>query len=325
MAEMGLIERPIFIWVGSDVITDVLSPYARELRSPLLEWAAQNPPALGEDLRDLAQPAGEDALYALARDFTASDPALANERTQADRTVGILRFDGDGLPFELLDLGRIEPQVCDARLADFTPPAPAPVLVRLTASLEDGEAMLLRTLLAALGPRIIGAALIMEGVALSGGVGAIVLPHLLVEWRESKLWLPNAAPLAAGDLVGHADAQVLGGAVLSAPAASLLSPGHVADLVRAYGVSAVEVGGAPALEALMDARLSGVLSPGADVSWALVGGQSTARGRPTLTSIASHAALALAVLHRLTGTRPAREEPPPAKRRAGGRSLRIKA
>ncbi len=325
LAEMGLIERPIFLFIGSDLVTGILSPYARELRGPLLTWAAQKQPALGADLRDLSEPVGEDALYALAYDFVASDPTLAAERAQADRTVGILRYEGDGLPFELVDLGRIEPEGCDARLAGLAAPTPAPVLVRLAYNLEDTDATLLRTLLEALGRRVIGAALVMEGVALAGSPGSIVLPHLLVQWDESKLWLPGAMPFVAAELLGYADVQVLDGAVLSTAAPSLLAPAHVSELVRAYGVAAVEVGGAAALHALMDARLRGVLSPEASLSWALVAGQTTMSGRPSLGATAGHSAVALAVLHHLTGARPARVDPPSPKRRASSRSLRIKA
>src|SRR5690606_37662773 len=43
LAEMGLVGRPLHVWLGSPAITDCLSPYTRELREPMLAWAETNP------------------------------------------------------------------------------------------------------------------------------------------------------------------------------------------------------------------------------------------------------------------------------------------
>ncbi len=330
VAEMGLMNRPTHVWFGGGVVTECLSPYARELRAVLLRWAAENPDACGDDVA-LHEPAGEDLLYALAHDFASSDAALAEERKVADRTVGVQRFDGGGLPFEVIDLGRVEASLCDARLPRWPGTTPAPVLVRITPDLEDSKGAGVNALLGALSAQLASVTAVLEGTALAGDTGTIVLPHLMVQWAgEHQVSIPSTRPWAVEDFLGYTDAAVQEGAVLSVSAAALLSPTHVGNLARTYGVSAIEVGASGLINAVAEARWSGAIPAEATVRWALVSAASASTGRPTVATVSAYAAIAIAALRDIAGprTEPRSEPEPPVEKAARprpGRSFVIKA
>jgi hypothetical protein len=329
LAENGLIERPIHLWIGNDVLTDCLSPYARELRDVLLSWAARNADVVGPEVAALLDNPGEDLSYAVMHDFLRAREGLLDERERADRTVGILRSTDRGLPFELVDLGRIDPALCDARLPTWHVGTPAPVLVRLGTDSEESDATALRAVLDALGGQLASVTLLLEGTLLGGRPGGILLPHLMVRWAgEEKLSIPAQAALDPDELASLADVQVTAGAVLSVSSAALLCPTHVADLTQTYRVGAVEVGGAGLVSALADARWKGILQPEVPIAWAVAGVERSASGRPTVPTVAACSALAVATLRRIVG-QPARRksaEPEPTEpRRPSRRAMFIKA
>jgi hypothetical protein len=326
LAEMGLATRPLHVWVGSGAVTSCLSPYTRELRDTLLAWGAAHPDQIGPDV-DLGLAASEDTLYALATDFFASDPRLAVERDDADRTVGILRLEADGLPFELVDLGRVDARVCDARLGAFAAPADAPVLVRLSSDLEDGSGAGLSSLLRLLREHVASVTVLLEGTALEHPPGTILLPAAAMRWAgESITTIPGSRAPNAGDFGGLATGVVPGGVVLSAAHTSLLSTSHLAELARGYALRAVDVGGAATLGAIAEVVATGVLTPGCALQWALVATELVGGGRPSVASTGGLAAYAIAALREIIGggaSRPAspRDRPRPSS----GRTVRIKA
>jgi hypothetical protein len=331
LAEMGLMGRPAHLWLGGGVISECVSPYVRDLRQVLVTWARQNPGLCGNDIT-LHEPAGEDLLYALAHDFLLTDPHLASERETADRTVGIQRYPDATLPFEIIDLGRLEPDASDARLPCWPPlAAPAPVLLRVTPDLEDTEGSGVSALLCALAPQLESVTLVLEGTALAGSPGSILLPQIAVRWAgEHKLFIPSTTPLAADSFLGFADADVREGALLSVSSAALLSPDHVGTLARAYGVAAIEVGAAGLINAVADARWRGELPETVDIHWALVSTVAASTGRPDLPSLSGYAAVAVAALRQMLA--PARADPEPPQQPFAdpipprpGRSVRIKA
>jgi hypothetical protein len=332
LAEMGLIGRPLHLWLGSSIITECLSPYARDLRQVLSRWAGANPTLIGDDLEGANAAAGEDLAYALSHDFHRTDANLKTERTNADRSVGILRYEDDGAEFEIVDLGRVDPKVVDARLPPWQLDGIAPVLVRLALDAEDEEAHGLKALLQPLAPQLKSVSVLFDGMALSGQIGAILLPHLMVVWAgEEKLTVPGAAPLSATDVVSFADAVVTQGAVLSVPSASLLNPAGIVELAHTFGVAAISIGGSGVLRRLVDARWSGLLPTAVDVTWSLVSTRYASTGRPDLASLGAQSAVAVATLRRVLAqaeeVAPAPEEPPPDPRPKprSGRAVRIKA
>lgn len=329
LAENGLAKRPIHLWVGNDVVTDCVSPYARELREVLLAWARQNAETLDPEIATLLDSPGEDLSYAVMHDFLRAGDGLLDERARADRTVGILRSAGLGLPFEIIDLGRVDPTLCDARLPAWQLEPPAPVLIRLTADLEDDEATALCAVVDALGSQIASVTLLLEGTLLGDTSSGILLPHLMVRWAgEEKLSIPAQAAFDTSELASLTDVPITTGAVLSVSAASLLSAAHVSDLTQMYGVGALQVGSAALVAALADARWKGTLRPDVPVAWALVGVQRLATGRPTVPSLAGCAALAVATLRRIVGQpgqAKATEPQPPLRTIPSQRTMFIKA
>lgn len=333
LAEMGLLSRPVHLWIGSGVLTECLSPYARDMRPLLHRWVAHAPEALGEDLAGIEGPLREDAMYAAAHDFVRCDSRLVDEREAADRTAGVMRFCIDDVAFECIDLSRIDLDVCDARLAQWGVETPAPVILRLPADLGDPEANLLRALLEALGPVVASATVLLQGTVLTGAPGTVLLPHLLLRWAgEQKISLPVASSFDADDFHGYTDSAVQHGAVLSVPSASLVSARRIAELQQQLNIAAIEVGGAGALGALNDALWCGTLSTDAKISWVLVSTQQTSTGRPSVASLAGMSAVAIAKLREVVAPVPPQPEPvvtqePTQPRRAAPsrRAIRIKA
>ena len=109
LAEMGLASRPWHLWVGPRAPVALLSPYVRDLGDALTQWGAALPGlVVPED-----HPA---ARYAIADAFVASYPGLADERAEADRTVGIISARLHKLQAHIVDLARCQPELWDPRL-----------------------------------------------------------------------------------------------------------------------------------------------------------------------------------------------------------------
>jgi len=319
LAEMGLVGRPLHLWIGPGAITDCVSPYTRELREVITTWARQHPEALGDDLVLGDDAPGEDTVYALAQELLAAEPRLDDERRAAERTVGILREGVDGFDFDIIDLGRLDAGLCDARLPRWQVQEPAPVLIRIAASLDDASDGGLAALLAPIAARLRSITLALDGSARGAPDGALFLPDVLVRWAgEHLLAVPAANRVQPGDFAGLTSAVSVGGGALCVPHASLLSAGHMGELGRELKANVVTLGGDALLDALARAVWAGVLAPEVEIVWAVVSGRTVASGRPSLATQGGHSALAL---WRLRGILPKLE---PAvttgRRRPGGGS-----
>ena len=313
VAEMGLTERPLHLWLGSDAIIGCLSPYARDLRAPLLRWAATSPPGLGADLVGHL-PADDDFLAALAWDFAQTSPTLRPERIAADRSVGLLHHVVDDLRCEIVDLARVDPDGCDARIRTLAWQASDAVIVRIEPLAEDGDGACLEALLETLGPRVASVTVERIGATPAGSPGAVVLPRLLIA-RGGAYVLPlaealgGASGLHPAEVSASSACEVLPGSVLSLPAASLLSSEMIATLGRRFGVSAVEVGGRGLADVLVHSLWRGLLAEHCEIAFVVVNAVTCATGRPTLPSLAGLHAVALARLRRMVGESASQPEP----------------
>lgn len=334
LAEQGLAQRPVHLWVGPPVVVDCLSPYTRELSDVLVQWAAKHPEMLGGDLREREHPAGEDVLYALAYDFLRSDSNLAKERAAADRSVGIGRECIDDIAFETVDLGRIDPAVVDSRLVGARAVEhPAPVLLRVGPEPEDDGGALLRSLLDGLGEHIRSVTLVIDGSPINAPVGTVILPQGFVAWAGGYRWVASQhGGFADQAIAGYADNPTQGGMVLSTWAPQLLSPTHVGELARTHGLVAVESGAEGIVRASTDAMWA-PNAPERPVRWAVVGADHTDAGRPTLTALSAQASVAIAKLRDVLvppeppTRRRQQSEPPPGPKQPSRAALamRIKA
>ncbi len=313
LAESGLLGRPLHVWLGPSWVVDCLSPFARELRPALTHWAASSPPQLGSDLMRLPPVIGEDALYAIAHDLLRLDPALAEERAIADRTVGIYRDSFDDMSFEIVDLSRVELGSCDPRVSVIAGADEGCVLVRVPVSFEDHGGVAVRELVEALGERLTRLTIVLEGMALSGGAGSVVQPELAVHWAGDGLsTFPHLAPWDDASLLAFSDTPVVRGAIVSVPTPLLLSAAHVEAIARRFRVAGIEVGHTGCLRGISECMWNGRLPKALPVSIAMVGTTSIETGRGSVRSIAGVAALAVASLAQSEASAvPETEELPP--------------
>lgn len=346
LAESGLSSRPLHVWLGPQWMSDCLSPFTRELRPALTHWAASSPPSIGSDLMRLPEVVGEDALYAIAHDLLRLDPRLAEERATADRTVGIYRDVFDDMPFEIIDLARIELGCCDPRVSMLAGADEGAVLVRMPVSFEDHGGDAVRELVETLGGRLTRLTIVLEGMALTGGAGSVVQPELAVHWAGDALsTFPTLAAWDEDSLHAFSDNPVVRGAIVSAPTPLLLSATHVEAIARRFHIAGVEVGHSGCLRGISECMWNGRLAKDVPVSLAMVGTTSIETGRGSVRSITGVVALAVASLAQLAARddvpeMPAPPEPPPppptreTRDRGGrpsggkphsGRGVRIKA
>ncbi len=330
LAEMGLAGRPLHVWVGPPALTDCLSPYSRELRQPMLSWAEAHPELVGEDVVLDTSALGEDLLYALTADFLATDGRLTDERLEADRSVGIQRYEIDGLPFELIDLGRVDASVIDARLTRWQVGDPAPVCLRLGPDLEDAGGGL-ATLLATLRDSLASVTVVLEATALEAPPGVVLVPDVMLTWAgEHAVAVPGANRGEEAELASLAEGVQVGGALLSIPHASLLSSPHVSGLAQRYKVRGIDLGGGAAVGVLADAIWAGMLGPDVELTWAAVATQYVRSGRPSVATLSGQTALAISRLRKISAASAPPPPPEPPRRErprsgGGGRAVRIKA
>lgn len=134
LAEMGLAARPWHLWIGPRAPIAVLSPYTRDLGEALWRWGQHS----GAHPSDAPYDGGSahPALYALADAFVADHPGLAQERAQAERSVGISQARVGGIEVAVVDVGRCAPSVWDTRLQQHNPwqeqdPRTAPLILQV--------------------------------------------------------------------------------------------------------------------------------------------------------------------------------------------------
>lgn len=197
LAEAGMLNRPMHLWVGPSAVTACLSPYTRELRVPLTRWAQAQ--TLPTDWQPAGEHPSEDALYAIARDFLRTDARLVPEKRLAERTVGITGHTLDAVECDIIDCGRLELPLCDARLSPGRGDnwsAPPPVLVRLDSGGRGLEAPCLAKLLADVGHAVASITLFTDGpVDATVSAGAHAVDAIWPWGGQAPIILPAATPL----------------------------------------------------------------------------------------------------------------------------------
>ncbi len=117
IAEKGLSQRKIHLWIGDDLILQWLSPYVRDLRNVMTAWAQHNIH-------------GEDEFYESIPRFLAADGRLTDERIRADRSVGISHYSAG---FDVIDTARLDPTAWDPRIKSASQGA---VIVRIDPNID---------------------------------------------------------------------------------------------------------------------------------------------------------------------------------------------
>src|SRR5262249_32895079 len=162
---------------------------------------------------------------------------------------------------------------------------------------EDHSGVAVRELVDVLGDRLTRLTVVLEGMSLAGGPGAIVQPELAVHWAGDDLsTFPGLAPWDDAALLAFSETPLMRGAIISAPTPLLLSATHVEAIARRFRVAGVEVGHAGALRGVSECMWSGRIGRDVPVSLAMVGTQSIETGRGSVGSIAGVSALAVASL-----------------------------
>lgn len=265
LAEMGLASRPWHLWVGPRAPVALLSPYVRDLGDALARWGAALPNVGAPEDHPAAR-------YAIADAFVASHVDLAQERAEADRTVGIISARVHKLEAHIVDLGRCLPDLWDPRLPPrnvWQPrpdaPHPAPLLVHIPYTAPGLDERTLSALLARLSQSVgatlqsltvclpghladarapqltLGGMLCAAGgwplpaASSQGALGARAAPYAeAVPWRhEDREWLGWATGQPADDEPMAPAAVVGGGGVLWAKVLRLMHTGAFSSAMTA--------------------------------------------------------------------------------------------
>ena len=324
LAEMGLLGRPLHLWVGSSVLTECLSPYTRELREVLIRWAQLAPGCCGTDLRSSVA-WGEDRLYAIAQDFQRTHGGLREEHREADRTVGINRCVAQGgLNFDVVDLARVDSSLCDARLPPGTGVSNG-VLLRLDGVDEGLHAQVLRTVLPLLGSSLAGITLVFRGFFPGAPPGSLRLPTRLIRWAGGhSLLLPFKPALARVDLQAYADAPVSEGTLVSVPSMAL--KGLLLDQERVRSVvQGVVADGYEHCSAIAEALWGGDCDAELPVTCAVIQGERIEGRRLAVDALSGVSSLAVATLRAFSERFVAQKPKPQSQSRIPGpQAMRIK-
>lgn len=200
IAEQGLLQRPLHLFFGPPIFTWCLSPYVRDLREPIIQWARDFQTSVASDLHDLPDVIHEDLLYALAHDFNAIDPRLRDERHRADRTVGIFRFPLGVQLVDVIDCGRIDKKAIDVRIPWQKFHAAPPVFIRL--SITGGASELITQLLSLTSDHIRGLTLVYDGHTSDEDLHG-VLPPYAIDSAGRILDIPGTSSLRLEELQAH--------------------------------------------------------------------------------------------------------------------------
>lgn len=122
--------RPIIVWVAPLWVSDLVSPYVREVRPLLARWASESE-ALA-NLGALVQSGDEDAVYLCSNLVTSFNREVRDERDSADASVGIFSItDDDGAAMaKIVDCARLEANAVDPRVGDVAKlSGPAPIVL----------------------------------------------------------------------------------------------------------------------------------------------------------------------------------------------------
>ncbi|RYE93451.1 MAG: hypothetical protein EOO78_27085, partial [Oxalobacteraceae bacterium] len=265
LAEAGLVDRPLHLFVGDSSFAECLSPYTRDLREQLLAWQAT---ASSEPVD--AEPS-EDTLYELAASFVRSDPRLPAEKQVAERSVGIVRHHLDaGCELTVVDSVRLDWRCCDARLQGVSLRSAPPVLVGLQGLDAAYLAPLLLHLLEVLGERLAGMLFVSHGAAQGARWAEIYLGTRLEQLRGGgSICLPSTA-LRAEDLRDLIDKPRSDATFYSGP--SLAFGSHLRRTLGAANATGdcLTYAAAEAALALQDVQRCGNIPPCLQLGWACI-------------------------------------------------------
>jgi hypothetical protein len=332
LAEHGLLDRPLHLWLGPHSLVDCLSPYSRDLRPYLLAWAASGAP--GAPSVELAAapvggPAGEDALYALAQRFVGADSRLLAEKQAAERSVGIYHHRLPGTAesaattaYQVVDLGRIDTALCDVRLPAWKKNTPQPVLLCIEAPEVAHYAALVEHLLDSLGDKLCSISAVCEGTVLqvtpAGQMptatgpqpalplhAAIALPQMQLRHGGGGLVALPGDGLSPADFVSLTERPAQTGVMLCTASLLLSQRTWAAHFGAGYAgllPSCVQAGWGNLVEVLQQAVLTGRLQATADINWAIVS-RPDSELLPATLQLAplGSTAVAVAALRRITG------------------------
>ncbi len=132
LSEVGADTRPLAIWVAPLWVSEIVSPYAREVGPLLQKWAEETAglPALADRLAS----GDADAAYWCAALFVGANASVREEKENAEAQVGIYALnDPSGVCVaRIIDAQRLDPSAVDQRLGDLShAEAPAPIVLLL--------------------------------------------------------------------------------------------------------------------------------------------------------------------------------------------------
>jgi hypothetical protein len=291
IVEMGFSERPLILWVGPKTLTECLSPYGRDLRELLIHWAYENPQSLGADLQPLPETLSEDAVYCVLQDFLKTDIRLSEEQQKACRTVGIYHSARGGTPSELIDLSRVDPSGCDARLLPWPKlPTDAPVVIRVEPSIE---ASTLQILFEKLGRQLVAVVFALPATLLESTSGALVIPTLLINGVTGEKLSPLTSTTLTSEALGLPFTR---GSVLCVPNADIVFHNYDADFFSKWHVRGYTLSDLGLLSEVRDAVWLRFLPNLRHLQWFLINTTSEISDRLTLAQTQTSSALAIKML-----------------------------
>lgn len=294
IAEMGLIHRPAILWFGAQSPMDCLSPYTRDNRDVLLQWAKE------QGL--VPQPADENSVYAIARELLDAHPDAAAEKTEVERRLGINHINLAG-GFDIIDLGRIVPDAIDTRAQPWQCAEPKPVLLRFPLNIENHGEVFLSTLLTQLAGQLRDI-VVAAPICAAQSPKTLVFPKLLVGLEPfARFSLPtqnNLLARAEDTLRSYYDGTVQEAPVLWSPGYRLVDHHTLEALQARYGLAGILGDGALILRQIAECFWTGTLKT-CPLTVTLVD--------PKDPSQSAQHALALALIHSLGQRQAPQPEP----------------
>ena len=278
VAEAGLADRPMHVLAGDLNVLDCVSPYARELRAPLLAWGAAHSATWAHAAASSC--VGDDPVYAILRAFLPTDGRLGPEKAAAERSVGIHQYAlGAGGPTDrafswqltLIDTARLDARLCDPRLGAFRVRTPAPVIICLQAVDPCQLGILLDHLVRTFAERLASIF-----IADKSYVPAAPSGHVIVASRFENMTGGPPVALPAGallpeDLSGLLSQPPSYGVLYSAPCLALAQHMDVgSDLPANPEALCWTANATSAVDAILQAGVRGLLSPQTELGWAAV-------------------------------------------------------
>lgn len=262
LAEVGLLSRPMHLWIGPPQMIDCLSPYARDLRGLLSEWARRH--------LEETQTADDDTLYRWMHAFVSSDTRLLAEKSSAEASVGIRHWHND---FSSIDCARIDWRACDERIGVVNAPANPPVIVCMQAPMDDEQGESLGAFLATAGEQVRSITVVGEALSAEVAPGALYLPQLMVDYTGEELCsLPNNEHMQNTVASLANSVQISTQNILFATCSELLTEEAVHELQESFTINALSIANnsVGVYRGLVRALWEGKLAPETDIAFAFI-------------------------------------------------------